>query len=53
MLHVGFYKALLIPVTATIALAMLLLAGKKNHFYPAMPFISVGCFIGYGLILLI
>jgi presenilin-like A22 family membrane protease len=53
MLQVGLYKAMIIPVAATIALTILLLMGKKNHFYPAMPFISTGCFIGYGITLLL
>ena len=49
---VGLYKAMIIPVFAAIALLMLLLLGKKNRFYPAMPFISAGCFVGYLIILL-
>ena len=50
---VGFYKALIIPPFVTAALLLLLLLGKKNKFYPAMPFLSAGCFIGYLVILLI
>jgi presenilin-like A22 family membrane protease len=53
MLQVGLAKAMIIPAAATIALAGLLLMGKKGHFYPAMPFISIGCFVGYGIILLL
>jgi hypothetical protein len=26
--------------------------GNKNKFYPAMPFLSVGGLIGYGIVLL-
>ncbi|MBI2580574.1 hypothetical protein HYV85_02070 [Candidatus Woesearchaeota archaeon] len=48
----GFYKVLIIPVAAAAALTVLLAIGKKGKFYPAMPFIAVGCFVGYGLILL-
>lgn len=44
--------AFIIPITTTIALAALLLKGKKDTFYPAMPFLTIGCLIGYGIILL-
>jgi len=30
-------------------LFILLTKGEKNKFYPAMPFISAGCFVGYGI----
>lgn len=53
MLQVGLYKAMIIPIAATVALAILLMMSKKNHFYPAMPFISIGCFIGYGITMLL
>jgi presenilin-like A22 family membrane protease len=53
MLQFGLYKAMIIPVFATTALSVLLMQGKKNHFYPAMPFISIGCFVGYGIMLLL
>lgn len=49
---VGLYQAMIIPVFAAIALLLLLLLGKKDRFYPAMPFISAGCFVGYIVILL-
>lgn len=45
--------ALITTVTATIALALLLFNGKKEKFYPAMPFITAGCLIGYGIVFLI
>jgi presenilin-like A22 family membrane protease len=48
----GFLKSLIIPVFTTLALLWLLLKSKKDKFYPAMPFISIGCFIGYAVILL-
>lgn len=50
---IAFLAALIIPLFAAIALLLLLLKGKENRFYPAMPFISSGCFIGYLIILLI
>jgi presenilin-like A22 family membrane protease len=45
--------SLIITVTSTIALAALFIMAKKDKFYPAMPFISAGCFIGYGIVWLI
>ncbi len=48
MLH-----TMIISVFAALALGLLLFKGEKNTFYPAMPFISAGCFIGYGIIRLI
>jgi presenilin-like A22 family membrane protease len=48
----GFGPALLISLGAAAGLFVLLMIGKKDHFYPAMPFISLGCFLGYGLGLL-
>lgn len=44
------WLALLIPPFAGIALIMLLTLGKQNRFYPAMPFITIGCFVGLGLV---
>jgi presenilin-like A22 family membrane protease len=45
----GIIQALLISVGATIALAWLFAISKKGKFYPAMPFISIGCFIALGI----
>ena len=50
---VSYLYGLLIASFAGIALAILLVKGKKDSFYPAMPFISLGCFIGLGVALLI
>jgi len=49
----SFVNPLIISATATIALAALLTKGQSNKFYPAMPFISAGCFIGLGIVYLI
>ncbi|MBI2664814.1 hypothetical protein HYX10_05750 [Candidatus Woesearchaeota archaeon] len=43
-------QILIIPVFATAALAMLFLISKKGKFYPAMPFVSAGCFLGYAVL---
>jgi hypothetical protein len=50
---IGFLKTLLIPLFTVCALYFLFIKGEDNKFYPAMPFLSAGCFIGYGAILLI
>ncbi len=49
MKSIGFPAILAIPVCATIALLVLLILAQKNKFYPAMPFLSTGCFVGYGI----
>ena len=38
--------ALLVTGGATLALAILFYLSEKGKFYPAMPFISLGCFLG-------
>ncbi len=42
----GLWQSLIIPIFTGIALLFLLLKGKSKKFYPAMPFISAGCFAG-------
>lgn len=49
----AFLKSLIIPITVSIALLILLLKAKKEKFYPAMPFLTLGCLVGYGILLLI
>jgi len=44
---VGWYNAIFVVIFCTIALGLLLLFSKKNKFYPAMPFLSLGCFLGF------
>ncbi|MBI4738024.1 hypothetical protein HY772_00390 [Candidatus Woesearchaeota archaeon] len=48
-----FMKVLIIPAVVSVALFLLLYFAEKDKFYPAMPFLSAGCFIGYGLMLLL
>jgi len=50
---VGLYYSMIIPIFAAIALLLLLLFSKKDHFYPAMPFLTIGCFVGYFVVLLV
>ncbi len=42
----GLIPALFVTLVATIALFWLQLAAKKGKWYPAMPFITAGCFFG-------
>ncbi|MAF50602.1 MAG: hypothetical protein CMH64_00765 [Nanoarchaeota archaeon] len=46
------WEALWIILGTTISLGLLLYFSQKNKFYPAMPFISLGCVFGYVLTLL-
>ncbi len=50
MSEFGFLQSFIIPVFATAALGVLFLISRKSRFYPAMPFVSAGCFVGYGVI---
>ena len=45
--------ASIITLTSAIALGSLLFLSEKGKFYPAMPFLSIGCFIGWGFVLLL
>ncbi len=49
----AFFYAFIISFFAGVSLLLLFLFGKKDRYYPAMPFISVGCFFGYFLVLLL
>ena len=46
----GLWQSMIIPFGALLGLAVLLWKGKENRFYPAMPFISAGCFIALGVV---
>lgn len=47
------WLALLIPPFAALALFGLLVFGKQDRFYPAMPFISAGCLVGLVVVWLV
>lgn len=49
----GFLLAVPISLGATAALLLLFIYGKKNKFYPALPFLGSGCLVGYGFSLLV
>ncbi len=42
----GLVPALLVSIFATLSLLYLFVFAKKGKFYPAMPFITVGCLVG-------
>lgn len=46
LLSQGFLAAITVSLFATLALLYLFLYSKKGKYYPAMPFISAGIFIG-------
>ncbi|MCS7134545.1 MAG: presenilin family intramembrane aspartyl protease [Candidatus Pacearchaeota archaeon] len=52
LLKYGLTSALTVIITTAIALTLLLFLAKKGKFYPAMPFLSLGCFFGLFLLLL-
>ncbi len=49
----AYLKTTIISVFATIAIGLLFYKAKKDTFYPAMPFIAAGCFIGYAVVVLV
>ncbi|MEK6894181.1 MAG: hypothetical protein AABX10_01835, partial [Nanoarchaeota archaeon] len=49
----GIIQALIISLGSTIALTYLFYKSEKGKFYPAMPFISIGCFIALAIAYLI
>lgn len=48
----GLIPALWIIAGSTLALAYLLLISQKGKFYPALPYLTVGCILGYAVSLL-
>ena len=51
--EIGLWQSLIIPFFALAGLAVLFWKAEEKKFYPAMPFISAGCFIGLGVVWLI
>ncbi len=49
MQQLSFWHAFIVSLGATVALAALFYMSEKGKFYPAMPFISIGCFIALGV----
>lgn len=51
--QLGLWQSLVIPFFALAGLAFLLFIADEKKFYPAMPFISAGCFLGLGVVWLV
>ena len=49
---IAFLQTLIITATTTLSLGLLLWLSKKNRYYPAMPFLTAGCFLGYGILII-
>lgn len=49
----GILAGLIISFTATISLLLLVLNTKKGKSYPAMPFLTIGCFVGLAAVYLL
>jgi len=49
----AFIHSSIIILTTTIALGLLFILAKKDKFYPAMPFITAGCLVGWAIIMII
>lgn len=45
----SFFPVLLIGLGATVAIAGLFFFAKKDKFYPAMPFVTAGCLVGWAV----
>ncbi|TKJ17291.1 hypothetical protein CEE44_02025 [Candidatus Woesearchaeota archaeon B3_Woes] len=50
---IAFSKTLIIPLFTSIALLLLFIKGREDRFYPALPFLTAGCIIGYIVLLLV
>ena len=47
------FKALIVSGFATLSLLFLFWMSEKKKFYPAMPFLTAGCFLGYAVLNLV
>lgn len=52
-LPIAFLQSLIISATTALALLWLFVKAESDKYYPAMPFVSIGCLAGYGIIVLI
>lgn len=53
LISLGLLSAILVSVGASIALFILFYFAEKGKAYPAMPFITLGCFVGLGFAYLV
>jgi presenilin-like A22 family membrane protease len=49
----AFFQAAIISVAVTLAILGLFVFAKKEKFYPAMPVVTLGCVVGYLVVLLL
>lgn len=51
----GFFdlRTFIVPLFAAASLFLLFLFSSNKKFYPAMPYLSAGCLIGYGIVWLV
>ncbi len=49
----SFLNSFIVTIASAAALSLLFYFSKKDKFYPAMPFISAGCFVGLGIVKLL
>lgn len=49
----AFLQSSIIILTSAIALTLLFVFAKKGRYYPAMPFLTAGCLIGWAITLLL
>lgn len=47
------WRTYLVPLCTAGMLFALFLFGERKKFYPAMPYLTLGCFLGLGLVLLV
>jgi len=50
--QMAYLQVLTIPIVLAVVIFLLLVKGEKGKFYPAMPFITAGCLLGWGITLL-
>ncbi|MBI4144027.1 hypothetical protein HY486_02170 [Candidatus Woesearchaeota archaeon] len=53
LLRDGFAASMIVLPFIVLLLALVLWKGQKGRFYPAMPFLTIGCVLGYALLLLV
>jgi presenilin-like A22 family membrane protease len=49
----GWIEGLIVTMAVSLALLILLIKSEKNKYYPAMPFLTAGCFLGLLIVYLI
>ncbi|MFH1770475.1 MAG: presenilin family intramembrane aspartyl protease [archaeon] len=52
-LSTAFFQTTIISVAVTFAILGLFIFAKKDRFYPAMPVVSLGCVVGYLIVLIL